>query len=393
MNTAHKTDKEKKEHFDSPDILDEKITRLADWIKQSKHFVVFTGAGISTSAGIKDFRSGVNTVLPTGPGAWEKEATKTTVKPKVSVNMASAVPTPCHMALVKLQEEGYLKYLISQNVDGLHRKSGFPTNKLAELHGNTNLEICREASCKKQYLRDFRVKPLLRAQNHETTRDCESCGNKLYDSIINFGEALPEKEFNNGFEESVKADLCLVLGSSLRVRPASQMPEKTVKEGGKLVIVNLQDTPLDSIAFRINGLIDDVVYRLMSKLNLEIPAFKLSRRMSLMKTEKEGKTGFEIRGVDEEGSPYSLFKVAVVFFGDRDGLLVDKEPFWVCPDDEVDRNKGIMKVRLAFQGHYKEPIHEVQVDLESLKLNEKVYYFMEFDPANKSWTKAEKVVI
>ena len=68
--TAHKTDEEKKEFFDAEDVLDEKIGKLAQLILKSKHFVAFTGAGISTACGIPDFRSGVNTVLQTGPGAW-----------------------------------------------------------------------------------------------------------------------------------------------------------------------------------------------------------------------------------------------------------------------------------------------------------------------------------
>jgi len=74
METAHKTEDEKKEYFDSDEELDRKIQLLADKIKSCKHFVAFTGAGISTSTGIADYRSGMNTVLPTGPGCWEKKA-------------------------------------------------------------------------------------------------------------------------------------------------------------------------------------------------------------------------------------------------------------------------------------------------------------------------------
>ena len=70
--TAHKTEEEKKEYFDTPEELEKKITILAKIIKESNHFIAFTGAGISTSTGIPDFRSGANTVLETGPGAWEK---------------------------------------------------------------------------------------------------------------------------------------------------------------------------------------------------------------------------------------------------------------------------------------------------------------------------------
>lgn len=72
--TALKTDKEKEEIFDSLDVLEMKVEKLAEMIKNAAHFVVFTGAGISTTAGIKDYRSGANTILPTGAGAWEKKA-------------------------------------------------------------------------------------------------------------------------------------------------------------------------------------------------------------------------------------------------------------------------------------------------------------------------------
>jgi hypothetical protein len=77
--TAIKSEEEKKEYFDSPEELDAKCDLLAQWIKSSEHFVAFTGAGISTAAGIPDFRSGYDTVLETGPGAWEKAALKAQV--------------------------------------------------------------------------------------------------------------------------------------------------------------------------------------------------------------------------------------------------------------------------------------------------------------------------
>jgi len=105
---------------------------------------------------------------------------------------------------------------------------------LAELHGNTNLEICRK--CGKQFLRDFDVCSYYN-NKHKTGRQCSKCSNDLYDSIINFGENLPEKEITSGFEHSNKADLCLCMGSSLRVTPAAKMPEIVGKKKKNLVIV------------------------------------------------------------------------------------------------------------------------------------------------------------
>jgi hypothetical protein len=74
--TAHKNEDAKKEFFDTPEVLEAKVDQLVQWIREAQHFTVFTGAGISTSAGIPDYRSGFNTVLPTGPGCWEKAANK-----------------------------------------------------------------------------------------------------------------------------------------------------------------------------------------------------------------------------------------------------------------------------------------------------------------------------
>ena len=185
-----------------------------------------------------DYRSGIGTVLPTGPGAWEKLATHHKPEKKyVKTPMASAIPTFCHMAFVKLMEEGYLKFVVSQNVDGMHRKSGIFPEYLAEVHGNTNLEKCLK--CGKEYMRDFHTRNAKDVHDHATGRTCAvpGCGGGLADSIINFGESLPARELQEGFDHCTSADLCLTMGSSLRVTPAADMPRATAENGGKLVIV------------------------------------------------------------------------------------------------------------------------------------------------------------
>ena len=134
--------------------------------------VAFTGAGISTACGIPDYRSGYNTVLETGPGCWETAANKQkyaaaqkkgNTQVKMPANKATlktsiqkAYPSKTHMGLVELMEKQHLKYLISQNVDGLHRKSGIAPENLGELHGNTNLEVCTK--CGREHMRDTRVR-------------------------------------------------------------------------------------------------------------------------------------------------------------------------------------------------------------------------------------------
>jgi len=93
-------------------------------------------------------------------------------------------------------KKGYLKHIISQNIDGLHRKSGILSKDISELHGNTNLEICKK--CGKDYMRDFRVRTALKCHDHKTGRKCDNpaCKGDLYDSIINFGENLNDNVWN-----------------------------------------------------------------------------------------------------------------------------------------------------------------------------------------------------
>lgn len=199
--------------------------------------------------------------------------------------MAKAIPSFTHMTLVALEEAGYLKYLVSQNTDGLHIRSGFNPQRLAELHGNRCLEKCK--NCGSQFLRDFRTREAGKVHDHETSRKCEKCKGKLYDSIINFGENLPDYELNRSFEQAEKADLCLAMGSSLTVTPAAHIP-RDVSKKGKLVIINLQSTPYDKIAYlRINGMCEDVMKRLAKKMQLKVKDFILKRIINFEVTPKK----------------------------------------------------------------------------------------------------------
>jgi len=224
---GHTTEEEIKEYYDTPEDLELKVKELAQLIKKSTYMVVYTGAGVSTSAKIPDYR---------GPnGVWTLRDKG--MAPKFEIKIEQALPTSTHMALVELEKKKILKYLVSTNVDGLHRRAGTSSEMLAELHGNCYKELCEK--CGYEYLMTFDIAG---GMNHKTGRICEinGCNGNRIDSIINFGENLPQKELDLTQIHAQRSDLSLVLGTSMRVKPACMFPSMTLQNGGKMVIVNLQ---------------------------------------------------------------------------------------------------------------------------------------------------------
>ena len=201
--------------------LDSRINTLAQWMYESQYLVVFTGAGISTESGVPDFR---------GPdGVWTRRdkglPPKETDKP-----WDAADPNIGHYAVTELQNIGKLKFLISQNIDNLHLKSGIQFEKLAELHGNTTRLRCNV--CEKTIERS------------EGLDQC-GCGGALSSSVVGFGQSMPQEDLSQSFEHAQRSDLFIVLGSSLVVTPAANVPVEALQAGAKLVIVNQGETPLD----------------------------------------------------------------------------------------------------------------------------------------------------
>jgi len=238
------------------------VKELAVLIKNAKHVVVYTGAGVSTSAKIPDYR---------GPqGVWTLRDQG--LKPTSGVTLDQAAPTLTHVALLEMHKRGLVKFLVSTNVDGLHRRSGVPQNAIAELHGNCFKESC--SKCHKESLRTYDCTSHGTRKDHLTGRKCEEvgCDGNLIDSIVNFGENLPESELNPAIDHSKKSDLALVLGTSMRVAPACHLPGNCFKNKGKLVICNLQNTPFDKYSTINLHAPTDIVLELLSKeLEIEIP--------------------------------------------------------------------------------------------------------------------------
>lgn len=216
---------------------------MAQWMFEANYLVVFTGAGISTESGLPDFR---------GPdGIWTRRDKG--LPPKPTSPWDSVEPNKGHRAIVELQKLGKLKFLISQNVDNLHSKSGIKPEILAELHGNITK---------------------LRCENCETTTDaslnlerCPHCGGKLVSSVVHFGQSLPREDLESAYYHSRKSDLFIVAGSSLVVTPAAYMPREALRAGAKLVIINKGETPFDPFChLRFDEKIGDVLPQAVGKL-------------------------------------------------------------------------------------------------------------------------------
>ncbi|MGH0179926.1 UNVERIFIED_CONTAM: hypothetical protein FKN15_002889 [Acipenser sinensis] len=145
-----------------------------------------------------------------------------------------------HLALLALQRSGSLKYLVSQNVDGLHVRSGFPRDLLSELHGNMFVEEC--IKCGKQYVRDAVVgtmglKPTGRLCDVPKSRGLRACRGKLRDTILDWEDSLPDRDLNRADEACRSADLAVTLGTSLQIKPSGNLPLLTKRNGGRLAIL------------------------------------------------------------------------------------------------------------------------------------------------------------
>jgi mono-ADP-ribosyltransferase sirtuin 6 len=257
---GHASEEEIKEYFDEPDVLKHKVAQLAELVK-SNCTVIYTGAGVSTSAKIPDYR---------GPkGVWTLKDRGEAVKMDITLDQAE--PTLAHMAMVSMMQHGKLAHVVSTNVDGLHRRSGLRADQLSELHGNAYREDCE--NCGKQWLRFYTVEG---GVGHYTGRHCEECNGFLKDNIIHFGENLPQDELSKAFDHAGRSQLSLVLGTSMRVSPANRIPLEPLADGGSMVIVNLQKTPFDDRAtLVIHARTDQVMEMLMQHLNLAIPKYNL----------------------------------------------------------------------------------------------------------------------
>ena len=226
------------------------MKELKDLLEQSLCITAFTGAGISTFSGIRDFR-GENGLYNDEDADkifdlnyFMKDPSFYYRKSKDFIyNIEYKEPGIVHKMLAGLESKGKLKAVITQNIDLLHQKAG--SQKVIEVHGSPTIHSC--LSCGKTWKFDEIVKIVQK----DITPICDQCGGKIKPRITFFGESLPAGAIQEAFDYASQSDLMLVLGSSLVVQPAASIPLETVRSGGKIVIVNNMPTPLDSYAWKL----------------------------------------------------------------------------------------------------------------------------------------------
>ncbi|MFN2463931.1 MAG: NAD-dependent deacetylase [Candidatus Dormibacteria bacterium] len=237
---------------------------VATWLRDARHVVVLTGAGVSTDSGIPDFR-GPNGVWTRDPAA-EKLSTLSHYMGDPQIRVSAwkhrlqhpawgAKPNPGHLALAELERRGRLHLLVTQNIDGLHLDAGNTRERTIEIHGTMREVVCMACGDRGP------MGPALdRVRFGEADPPCLQCGGILKSATISFGQTLVAADLTRAQREAARSDLFLAVGSSLGVYPAAALPGLALQNGARLVIVNAQPTPYDGAAAAVlSGPISEVL--------------------------------------------------------------------------------------------------------------------------------------
>jgi len=224
------------------------IWEAAHLMRQAAHVVALTGAGVSTRSGIPDFRS-------VRSGMWNRTDPLEVAsiwtfynQPDVfyrwmrplAQRIVAAEPNPAHRALAELERHGCLQAVITQNVDSLHQRAG--SRHVFELHGHARSVRCLH--CSHRASSEVLWADVLRGQQ---PAPCPECGGALKPDVILFGEPLPYEALSGAQQEALACDVMLVAGTSLEVMPAADLPMLAKRRGARLILVNLDPTPLDHV--------------------------------------------------------------------------------------------------------------------------------------------------
>ncbi len=244
------------------DAFDHATRLLAD----ASRILVFTGAGISTESGIPDFRGPDGLWTKVDPDDFTIQRYRTDRDVRVARwkmhqqgalwgARSSVRPNRAHEAVVELWRGGRMSGCVTQNIDGLHQAAGLPDDQVAELHGNIRKVHCLGCGAR------WETEEVLRwVDAGEEDPSCPHCGGLVKTTTVMFGEYLPLDQVQRAERFAAEADAVLVVGSTLSVYPAAQIPLDVVRRGGPMVIVNLGPTDGDRLAAaRIDGKAGDVL--------------------------------------------------------------------------------------------------------------------------------------
>ena len=223
------------------------LQELVGLVQERQPCVVLTGAGISTESGIPDFRSptgiwaqydpmeyaSIDAFLADPVKVWDFYAKRLRA-------LGEAEPNDGHRALAELEERGWVRAVITQNVDLLHERAG--SQALVEVHGSIRTSSC--LNCGER----VPLADVVRLLEEAPAPPCPRCGRILKPDVVMFGEYLPPDAIAHAAQLAADARLLLVVGSSLEVHPVAGLPFETLAAGGSLAIVNRGPTPLDTRA-------------------------------------------------------------------------------------------------------------------------------------------------
>ena len=226
--------------------MENSIQTFKQWIDESKNIVFFGGAGVSTESGIPDFRSAsgiYNTVKNFGcppeqilSHTYFMRNTEKFFRFYRSVMLyEDALPNDAHKALARLEKQGKLKAIVTQNIDGLHQAAG--SKNVYELHGSVHRNYC--TPCHKFF-------GLESVKNCDGIPRCDSCGSVIKPDVVLYEEGLDEQTIQNSVAAIASADLLIVGGTSLNVYPAAGFIR--YYKGNRLVLINMSETPYDNYA-------------------------------------------------------------------------------------------------------------------------------------------------
>lgn len=231
------------------------VEQVAAWLRNARHVVALTGAGISTESGIPDFR-GPQGVWTRDPKAEAKadiryyladpEVRRAAWQLRLTHPARAAEPNAGHRALAELERHGRLATLITQNIDGLHLAAGSSPEHTVEIHGTMREVVCLGCGA-----RGPMDETLERVRSGEDDPACLDCGGILKSATISFGQSLIPDDLQRAEDAAKASDLFLAIGTSLTVFPVAWLPERALSAGARLVIINAEPTPLDTRAHAV----------------------------------------------------------------------------------------------------------------------------------------------